>query len=43
MAVEIGYTQKEAVTRLFEAAGFRILEARKDLAGHDRVLVFEPR
>jgi release factor glutamine methyltransferase len=43
VAVEIGYTQKEAATRLFEAAGFRILEARKDLAGHDRVLVFEPR
>lgn len=43
VAVEIGYTQKEAVTRLFEAAGFRSLEARKDLAGHDRVLVFEPR
>jgi len=41
VAVEIGHTQNEAVSRLFELAGFRILEARKDLAGHDRVLVFE--
>jgi release factor glutamine methyltransferase len=41
LAVEIGYTQKEAVRRLFEAAGFRVVEARKDLAGHDRVLVFD--
>ena len=41
VAVEIGHTQKDDVTRLFEAAGLRIVEARKDLAGHDRVLVFE--
>jgi release factor glutamine methyltransferase len=41
LAVEIGHTQREAVRRLFEAAGFRIVEARKDLAGRDRVLVFE--
>jgi release factor glutamine methyltransferase len=41
LAVEIGHTQKEAVKSLFEAAGFRIVEARKDLAGRDRVLVFE--
>jgi len=41
LAVEIGHTQKRAVSRLFEAAGFRIVEARKDLAGRDRVLVFE--
>jgi release factor glutamine methyltransferase len=40
LAVEIGHTQKEAVGPLFEAAGFRIVEARKDLAGRDRVLVF---
>ena len=40
VAVEIGYPQKADVSRLFEAAGFRIVEARKDLAGHDRVLVF---
>lgn len=41
LAVEMGHMQKEAVGSLFEAAGFRIAEARKDLAGHDRVLVFE--
>jgi release factor glutamine methyltransferase len=41
LAVEIGHTQREAVRRLFEAAGFRIVEVRKDLAGRDRVLVFE--
>lgn len=40
VAVEIGHAQKEAVTRLFEAAGFCVVEARKDLGGHDRVLVF---
>ncbi|WP_457939027.1 peptide chain release factor N(5)-glutamine methyltransferase [Mesorhizobium sp. 10J20-29] len=41
VALEIGHTQKEAVTRLFEAAGYRAVEARSDLAGHDRVLVFQ--
>ena len=41
VAVEIGHTQKKDVSRLFEAAGFRIVEARKDLAGRDRVLVFQ--
>jgi release factor glutamine methyltransferase len=41
IALEIGHTQKEAVTRLFEAAGYRAVEARSDLAGHDRVLVFQ--
>ena len=33
--------QRPNVTGLFEAAGFRLLEARRDLAGRDRVLVFE--
>jgi release factor glutamine methyltransferase len=41
LAVEIGHTQKEEVSRLFEAAGLRTVEVRKDLAGRDRVLVFE--
>ncbi len=41
VAVETGHTQKEAVARLFEAAGFSVVEARKDLGGRDRVLVFE--
>jgi len=40
LAVEIGHTQKEEVARLFEAQGWRLTEARRDLAGRDRVLVF---
>lgn len=40
VAVEIGHTQKQDVTRLFEASGFHLIEARKDLGGRDRVLVF---
>lgn len=40
IAVETGHTQKAAVTGLFEAQGYRLLEARRDIAGHDRVLVF---
>lgn len=40
VAVEIGYTQKQDVTGLFEASGFHLVEARRDLGGHDRVLVF---
>lgn len=41
VAVEIGSTQRADVTHLFEAAGWRLLEAKKDLAGNDRVLVFK--
>jgi len=40
VAVEIGHTQRQDVTRLFEASLFRLVEARKDLGGRDRVLVF---
>jgi release factor glutamine methyltransferase len=42
VAVEIGSTQKEDVTALFERTGFIVLEAMPDLAGDDRVLVFSP-
>ncbi|QDC01012.1 peptide chain release factor N(5)-glutamine methyltransferase [Mesorhizobium sp. 8] len=42
VAVEIGSTQKEDVTALFERTGFIVLEAMRDLAGNDRVLVFSP-
>ncbi|MGN6535019.1 MAG: peptide chain release factor N(5)-glutamine methyltransferase [Mesorhizobium sp.] len=42
VAVEIGSTQKEDVTALFERTGFVALEAMRDLAGNDRVLVFSP-
>ncbi|MEW9805564.1 peptide chain release factor N(5)-glutamine methyltransferase [Mesorhizobium sp. ZMM04-5] len=40
VAVEIGHAQKRDVTHLFERSGFRLVEARSDLAGRDRVLVF---
>ena len=42
VAVEIGSTQKEDVTALFERRGFIALEAMRDLAGNDRALVFSP-
>ena len=41
VAVEIGHTQKNEVTGIFAAAGYRLAEARRDLGGNDRVLVFE--
>jgi release factor glutamine methyltransferase len=40
VAVEIGHTQRQDVTRLFEASDLHLIEARKDLGGRDRVLVF---
>ncbi|WP_416797094.1 peptide chain release factor N(5)-glutamine methyltransferase [Ciceribacter azotifigens] len=43
VAVEIGYDQKDSVTALFEAAGFSLLEARRDHGGNDRVLLFTTR
>ena len=39
MVLEIGSTQTEAVRSLADAAGFRSFEARRDLAGLDRVAV----
>ncbi|MDG4880935.1 peptide chain release factor N(5)-glutamine methyltransferase [Mesorhizobium sp. WSM4884] len=41
VAVEIGHTQQSEVTSIFAAAGYRLAEARRDLGGNDRVLVFE--
>ncbi|RWB58031.1 peptide chain release factor N(5)-glutamine methyltransferase [Mesorhizobium sp.] len=41
VAVEIGHTQQGEVTSIFAAAGYRLTEARRDLGGNDRVLVFE--
>jgi release factor glutamine methyltransferase len=41
VAVEIGHTQKRDVTGLFEASDFRLIHARQDLGGLDRVLVFQ--
>lgn len=40
VAVEIGHEQKSAVTRLFEAGGFRLEDEASDLAGRDRTLMF---
>jgi release factor glutamine methyltransferase len=40
IGLEIGFDQKQAVTALFEAQGFRLLSAMKDFGGNDRVLVF---
>lgn len=40
LAMEIGYNQKDAVTELFRSHGFRLEAAARDLAGHDRALVF---
>lgn len=41
VAVEIGSTQKEAVTALFEAAQFGRTTALSDLGGNDRALCFQ--
>ncbi|MEM0898739.1 MAG: peptide chain release factor N(5)-glutamine methyltransferase [Pseudomonadota bacterium] len=38
--VEIGWTQKDAVTTLFELEGFRLVNFGTDLAGRDRALCF---
>lgn len=40
VAVEIGATQKDAVTALFSRHGFERRLAARDLAGNDRALVF---
>lgn len=40
LAVEIGDTQKAEVGQVFRQAGFVLTDARADLAGNDRVLVF---
>ena len=40
IGLEIGYDQDDAVVALFRDCGFELLERAKDLAGHDRVLVF---
>lgn len=40
IGLEIGFDQRISVTALFEAAGFRLIEAARDYGGNDRVLVF---
>jgi len=39
VALEIGASQAERVSGLVAAAGYREVETRRDLAGHDRVVV----
>ncbi|GLQ82034.1 release factor glutamine methyltransferase [Mesorhizobium huakuii] len=41
IAVEIGHTQRNEVTDIFEAAGYASAAALRDLGGNDRVLVFQ--
>ena len=40
VAVEIGASRKSQVEEVFIAAGYGCRDSRRDLAGHDRVLVF---
>jgi release factor glutamine methyltransferase len=40
VAVEIGFDQAWAVTAIFIASGFALLELRKDMGGRDRALAF---
>jgi release factor glutamine methyltransferase len=40
IGLEIGYDQRNDVTALFEAEGFKLLESVKDYGQNDRVLVF---
>lgn len=39
LAVEIGYNQRENVTKIFKNAGFCDVYAKKDFAGKDRIVV----
>jgi release factor glutamine methyltransferase len=41
IGVEIGYDQKDAVTGIFQRAGYRLTKAVLDLGGNDRVLMFQ--
>ncbi|TNM59665.1 peptide chain release factor N(5)-glutamine methyltransferase [Aliirhizobium smilacinae] len=40
IGVEIGFDQRQAVTELFEAAGFKLIQAQRDYGDNDRVLIF---
>jgi release factor glutamine methyltransferase len=41
VGVETGYTQRDAVMAIFAEHGFKLVEEARDLAGHDRVLLFD--
>ncbi|MGG7519242.1 peptide chain release factor N(5)-glutamine methyltransferase [Allorhizobium undicola] len=40
VALEIGYDQKQAVSDIFDQAGFKLAQAASDHGGNDRVLIF---
>ncbi|MET0747505.1 MAG: peptide chain release factor N(5)-glutamine methyltransferase [Rhizobium sp.] len=40
LGLEIGYDQRLTVTALFEASGFRLIEAARDYGHNDRALIF---
>jgi release factor glutamine methyltransferase len=40
VGLEIGYDQRNDVTAIFEAEGFKCLKSVKDYGQNDRVLVF---
>ncbi len=42
IGLEIGFDQRVDVTQIFDAAGFSLLEERRDYGGNDRVLVLRP-
>jgi release factor glutamine methyltransferase len=42
VGLEIGYDQRNDVTAIFEALGFKCLKSVKDYGQNDRVLVFSP-
>ena len=42
VGLEIGYDQRNDVTAIFEAQGFKCLKSVKDYGQNDRVLVFSP-
>lgn len=41
LAVEIGYTQREAVEQIFASAGLKLVRSVKDFGGNDRVILAE--
>ncbi|HEX2147363.1 MAG TPA: protein-(glutamine-N5) methyltransferase, release factor-specific, partial [Pseudorhizobium sp.] len=43
LGVEIGFDQKDSVTKIFADAGFKLDKAERDYGGKDRVLLFSLR
>ena len=42
LLLEHGFEQRAAIQALASAAGFTLVDARRDLAGHDRMVVLSP-